>query len=163
MAPQVENAMSFLIRGLDPTPFAPLFDIGEDALAAIGAQRVRADQADAYPCRVALRRVNEGEELLHLNHVHQPVATSPYRASGPIFVGRSSAPALYDDILPPMLQDRLVSLRAYDDSAFIVDADVAEGGDVEATIRRFLDKPAVAAVDVHFARRGCFAARVVRA
>jgi hypothetical protein len=156
--------MSFIVRGLDPQPFRPLFALSDDALAAHGARRVRADQDDAYPCRVSLRRVGEGEELLLLNHVHQDRASSPYRASGPIFVGRSAqAPALFEGCLPPMLRDRLLSLRAYDASAFILDAEVAEGPAVEEAIRRFLADPAVAVVDLHFARRGCFAARVGRA
>lgn len=154
--------MRFQIQGLDPRPFAPLFKLPDDQLSAMGAHRVRADMSDAYPCRVSLRRVEEGEELLLVNHVHQPVPTSPYRASGPIFVGRSSEPARFKDELPPMLRDRLVSLRAYDERAFIVDADVAEGGATEATLKRFLETPGVAVVDIHFARRGCFAARAVR-
>jgi hypothetical protein len=156
--------MSFIVRGLDPKPFRPLFDLSEDGLAAHGARRVRADQADAYPCRVSLRRVEEGEELLLLNHVHQGRASSPYRASGPIFVGRSAeAPAVFEGETPPMLRDRLLSLRAYDAQAFIVEAEVAEGPAVEDTIRRFLARPGVAVIDLHFARRGCFAARVERA
>ncbi len=156
--------MSFVVRGLDPAPFRPLFELSDDALAEHGTRRVRADQGDAYPCRVSLRRVEEGEELLLLNHVHQGRASSPYRASGPIFVGRSAeAPAVYEGCLPPMLQDRLLSLRAYDAHAFIVEAEVAEGPAVEGTLRRFLADPQVAVVDLHFVRRGCFAARVERA
>jgi hypothetical protein len=159
-----EVAMPFTVRGLDPTPFRPLFDLTDDALAARGVRRVRADQSDAYPCRVSLSRVEEGEELLLLNHVHQDRASSPYRASGPVFVGRSAqAPAVFEGRLPPMLQDRLLSLRAYDADAFIVEAEVAEGPAVEEVLRRFLADLRVAVVDLHFARRGCFAARVERA
>jgi hypothetical protein len=62
-----------------------------------------------------------------------------------------------------MLRDRLLSLRAYDSRAFIVDAEVAEGGEVVRLIERFFADPAVAHIDAHFARRGCFAARIERA
>jgi hypothetical protein len=154
--------MTFLIRGLDPKPFVPLFDLSSEALAARGAQRTTADQSDAYPCRVALRRVAKGEELLLLHHVHLPVESSPYRSGGPIFVSRSATQGTFEDELPPMLRDRLVSLRAYDERAFMIDAEVAEGLAVETTLRRFLNNPAVAQVDIHFARRGCFAARARR-
>jgi len=65
--------------------------------------------------------------------------------------------------LPPMLRDRLLSLRAYDAHAFIVDAEVAEGGVVLQVIERFFANPQVAHIDAHFARRGCFAARIERA
>jgi hypothetical protein len=155
--------MSFQIRGLEAGAFAPLFSMSADELGAIGARRVVADQADAYPCRIALRRVEEGEELLLLNHAHQTDPTSPYRAAGPIFVSRSARTGNYRGELPPMLRDRLLSLRAYDAHAFIVDAEVAEGGEVVRLIERFFADPNVAHIDAHFARRGCFAARIERA
>ena len=104
-----------------------------------------------------------GEELLLLNHAHQTIATSPYRAAGPIFVSRSGRPGTYQGELAPMLRDRLLSLRAYDENAFIVDAEVAEGAEALRVIERFLAAPQVAHVDAHFARRGCFAARIERA
>ena len=44
----------------------------------------------------------------------------------------------------------------------MVDAEVAEGGEVLGLIDRFLADPNVAHVDAHFARRGCFAARFER-
>jgi uncharacterized protein DUF1203 len=155
--------MSFQIRGLETEAFTPLFHLNEADLTAIGARRVVADQADAYPCRISLKRVEEGEELLLLNHIHQPTSTSPYRAAGPIFVSRSATTGSYRGELPPMLRDRLLSLRAYDADAFIVDADVAEGGEVVRLIERFFTNPTVMHVDAHFARRGCFAARIERA
>lgn len=154
--------MPFHIRGLEAEAFAPMFQLADDELAAIGAQRVYADEADAYPCRVSLKRVEEGEELLLLNHVHQPNPASPYRASGPIFVSRSASTASYRDELPPILRDRLLSLRAYDRDALIVDAEVGEGGEVLRLIERFFADPQVAHIDAHFARRGCFAARIER-
>jgi hypothetical protein len=62
-----------------------------------------------------------------------------------------------------MLRDRLLSLRAYDGNAFIVDAEVAEGAEVLRVIDRFFANPEIAHIDAHFARRGCFAARIERA
>lgn len=153
--------MSFRIRGLDAAAFAPLFSLQDHELEALGARRVRADEPDAYPCRVSLKRATVGEELLLLNHVHQPNPASPYRASGPIFVSLSETGS-YDSELPPIMRDRLLSLRAYDDEALIVEAEVGEGDQVIALIERFLATPEVAHVDAHFARRGCFAARIER-
>lgn len=154
--------MTFIVRGLNAQPFASLFLKSDADLAAIGATRLLADEPDAYPCRISLKRVEEGEELLLLNHVHQPTPTSPYRASGPIFVSRSAETGHYRNELPPILRDRLLSLRAYDGKALIVDAEVAEGSAVLSLIDRFLADPQVAHVDAHFARRGCFAARIAR-
>lgn len=155
--------MSFSVTGLDPAPFEPLFALDEAELSAHGATRLAADQADAYPCRVGLRRVEAGEDLLLVHHVHQPVATSPYRASGPIFVGRASRErARCEGELPPMLRDRMLSLRAYDSRAFIVDAEVGEGAGALAILRRFLANPEVESVHAHFAKRGCYAALIER-
>ena len=155
--------MTFHIRGLEADAFAPLFQLTEADLKAVGAQRVYADAPDLYPCRVALQRVEQGEELLLLNHAHQTTSTSPYRSAGPIFVSRSARTGSYRGELPPMLRDRLLSLRAYDAAAFIVDAEVGEGADVVRLIERFFADPRVSHVDAHFARRGCFAARIERA
>lgn len=153
--------MSFQARGLDAQLFAPLFDLSKAELTAIGAIRVVADEPDTYPCRISLRRVEEGEELLLVNHVHQPTPTSPYRASGPIFVSRAET-GHYRNELPPILRDRLLSLRAYDSDALIMDAEVAEGEEVLRVVERFISNPQVAHVDAHFARRGCFGARFER-
>ncbi|WP_165820257.1 DUF1203 domain-containing protein [Microvirga sp. KLBC 81] len=155
--------MTFQIRGLEAEAFAPLFRLSDKDLESIGAQRVYADEADAYPCRVSLTRVPVGKELLLVNHVHQPAPSSPYRASGPIFVSRSATTGHYLGELAPILKNRLLSLRAYDAAALIVDAEVAEGETVVEVIGRFLADPQVAHVDAHFARRGCFAARIERA
>ena len=155
--------MTFQMRGLEAQAFAPLFQLTDKDLAAIGAQRVYADEADAYPCRISLTRAPVGAELLLLNHVHQPMRSSPYRASGPIFVSPSAKTGHYRGELAPILKDRLLSLRAYDAAALIVDAEVAEGEAVIAVIERFLSDHQVSHVDAHFARRGCFAARIERA
>jgi hypothetical protein len=102
--------MSFQIRGIDPQPFQPFFDLSDDDLAAKGIIRVIADEPDAYPCRVALKRVRAGEELLLVHYMHQPNPASPYRAGGPIFVSRDAEqPAHYREELPPSFRDRLLS------------------------------------------------------
>ncbi|HZH52446.1 MAG TPA: DUF1203 domain-containing protein [Microvirga sp.] len=156
--------MSFQVRGIDPQPFQPLFGLSDQDLAARGIIRIVADEPDAYPCRVALERVSAGEELLLVHYMHQPNPASPYRAGGPIFVSRGAErPAHYRAELPPSFRGRLLSLRAYDGDALIVDAEVADGDrEVLAVIERFLSRPGVAHVDAHFARRGCFAGRIER-
>jgi hypothetical protein len=44
-----------------------------------------------------------------------------------------------------------------------VDADLCEGRDLENLIRRLLAHATVDYLQVHFAKRGCYAARVERA
>jgi hypothetical protein len=156
--------MTYRIEGLAPEPFRDLFALDDAALARMGARRMVADRSGAYPCRVGLRWAQQGETLLLVNHTHQPHPASPYRASGPIFVAQGSTePARFEGALPPMIAERLVSLRAYDGEALIVDAEVAEGDGTKAVVEGFLSRPEVSEVHAHFARRGCFAARIVRA
>ena len=54
-----------------------------------------------------------------------------------------------------------VNERNIDD--LIVEAEVAEGVVIETIIERFFDNEQVAYIHLHFARRGCYAARVDRA
>ena len=65
--------------------------------------------------------------------------------------------------MPEQLASRLLSLRAYDDSGMIIDADVIDGRDLGVNIDRFIDNREVAYIHAHFARRGCYAARIDRA
>ena len=154
--------MGFRIRGLDPTPFAPLFTMDAAHLAHHRAIRVVADSRPGFPCRVSLADAEPGTEVLLLNYEHLPV-DSPYRASHAIYVGADARPFNGVDVVPPALRERLLSLRAFDRHGMMVDADIAEGRDAEALIDRLLARSGVDYLHAHFARRGCFAARIERA
>ena len=58
---------------------------------------------------------------------------------------------------------RYLSVRAFDAAGTMLDADLAEGSNLEAIIARFLGLPQVEYLHAHFARRGCYAARIERA
>ena len=62
-----------------------------------------------------------------------------------------------------MLRRRLLSVRAFDDAGMMLDADITEGTELEALIERLLANDAAAYLHVHFAKRGCYAARIERA
>jgi len=153
--------MSFRIRGLDAAHFAPLFALTDAELAERSMKRVVADEPHSAPCRVTLEDAAPGEALILLPFAHH-MAHSPYRASGPIFV-RESAATRFDavDTLPPVFQGRLLSVRAYDAHGDMTAAEVVDSDPRELFARFFAD-PAVAHIDVHYARRGCFGARVTR-
>lgn len=155
--------MAFRITGLDPTPFRPLFVLDDHALAARGAARVRADASPGYPDRISLTDAAPGDTLLLINHVHLPGDT-PYRASHAIYVNQRADRA-YDavDTIPPALRVRLLSLRAFDARDWLLDADVVDGADAAQTIERLLAHPQAAYVHAHYAKPGCYAARIVRA
>jgi hypothetical protein len=156
---------SYRILGLDPAPFAPLFDLDDAALLRLGARRTRADEAPGYPCRVALEDAAVGEELILVNHTHQPAAT-PYGSRGPIFVGRAGlgqGRRAIEGAVPAVLARRLLSVRGYDADGLMLDADVVEGHALEPLIARLFADPAIVDLHVHFAKRGCYAARIERA
>jgi hypothetical protein len=157
------TTMAFRITGLDPTPFQPLFGLADEALARRGIVRVTSDSVPGFPDRIELRDAAPGETLLLLNHVHHDVA-NPYRASHAIYV-REGASEPYDEIdtVPRCMRLRLLSVRAFDASGMMVDADVVDGGVLQGVIERLLAKPEVETLHAHYAKRGCYAARIVRA
>jgi len=61
------------------------------------------------------------------------------------------------------LRRRLLSLRGFDLAGMLLDAEVVEGGVAAPMIDRMLANPAVAYLHAHYARPGCYAARIDRA
>ena len=55
--------MSFVIHGLSPDTFRPLFALDDGALAARNIRRVVADADRGFPCRVTLEDARQGETL----------------------------------------------------------------------------------------------------
>lgn len=100
-------------------------------LRSLGAVRVIAEDA-GFPCRVSLKHAPIGDELLLLNYEHQG-ANTPYRASHAIYVARSSSePFDAVDVVPEVIESRLVSVRAFDARHMMVDAEVVEGAQAAA-------------------------------
>ncbi len=158
-----DASLDYIVKALDPALFTPLHGPGDEALIKIGARRVRADAKPGFPCRVSLEDAEVGENLILLPFSHHK-ANSPYSASGPIFIREAVLEhAQYDNALPEQLRIRLLSIRAYDAHGDMVDADVVEGAAADPVVRRFLERADVAFLHVHFARRGCYAARIERA
>jgi hypothetical protein len=154
--------MTYQISGLDPSPFKHLIGLTDEALSAHGAIRMTADKKPSFPCRVTLDDAEIGETLLLVNHVSHD-GDNPYRASHAIFVSEGATEAArYQDAIPPALDRRILSLRAFDEAGMMTDAALAQPGEADAVIRRLLADPAVDHIDAHNAIRGCFAARVDR-
>ena len=155
--------MSFRIQGLDHNQFAHLYGRSDHELARLGVERHVVDATPGFPDRIALRDLMIGETALLLNHEHQP-ADTPYRARHAIFVhegARETADLV--DMAPESTRIRTVSLRAYDAGGMMVDADLAEGTDLLPLIERLFRRPDVAYLHAHHAKRGCYAARILRA
>jgi hypothetical protein len=156
------DPMSFRITGLAPEPFRHLFELSDDALHELGARRVIADEP-RLPCRVSIAHADIGEELLLLNYAHQP-ANTPYRAAHAIYV-RKCAERAFDavDSVPDVLTSRPLAVRAFDADDMMIAADLCEGGTSRDLFESLLADPKARYLQVHYARRGCYAARVERA
>jgi hypothetical protein len=157
-----ENAVDFRISGLDPKRFEPFFAMDANELARHRAIRKVAHQAPGFPCRVSLRDADPGRAVLLMNYEHLPV-DSPYRASHAIYV--SDEQARFDEVntIPPAFASRLLALRAFDAAGLMIDADIVEGRECAALIRRLLALPETSYVHAHYAKRGCYAGRIERA
>ena len=153
--------MTYRIKGLEPASFAALFELEDSELEALGMTRMIVDNPN-FPCRVSLRDCEPGDEVILLNHVSHE-GNNPYRASHAIFVSRSATEAAdYVDAIPPALDRRILSLRAFDDEGMMIDAALVQPGEADPAIRKQLANPAAAHIDAHNAIRGCFAARIDR-
>ena len=144
-------------------PFQPLFDRTDSELGAVGARRMVVDEKPGFPCRVSLVDAEVGETVVLLPFTHHDV-TTPYRSSGPIFVrhGAVSATPAPGEV-PTLLRHRLLSIRAYDESAMLVAAEVGHGTDLEAIIERLFGRAETSYLHIHNAKPGCYNCRVVRA
>lgn len=155
--------MAYVIRGLNPAPFVPLYGASDADLATHGAMRMRVDATPGFPCRVTLEDADPGEDVLLVNFEHLPV-DNPYRSRYAVFVREgATVPAEYRDAVPHQLAARLLSVRWFGTDDMLMAGEVIEGSGLDALLRDWLADPATGFVHVHNARPGCFAAAVRRA
>lgn len=155
--------MSFRITGLPSELFRHLYGLSDAALAGHGAHRIVVDQCPGYPDRVELRDVEPGQSVLLLNYTHQP-ADTPFRSSHAIYVREGAETAgEWADAIPEAMRRRTISLRAFDREGMLIDADLADGAELEPLIERLLADPRAAYLHAHYAKPGCYAARIDRA
>jgi hypothetical protein len=155
--------MAVRLTGLDPAPFVHLYDLSDAALARLGARRYVVDRAPGFPDRIEMRDLDPGERAILVNYLHQPAPT-PYKASHAIFIREGArTPYVAVDRIPEVIRIRPISLRAFDAAGDMIDADLVDGQAIERWIERFLDDPTVSYLHAHYAKRGCYAARIERA
>lgn len=155
--------MSFQIQALSPTQFEAYFLMDAAMLAKHKARKMIVAEHPGTPCRVSLADAQAGETVLLINYQHQP-ADTPYQASHAIFVreGVEQAKPAVNDV-PDVLRRRLISIRHFDDTGMMIDADAVPGADLDAAIRRAFETASVSYLHLHYAKPGCFAATARRA
>jgi hypothetical protein len=156
------STRSFRISGLPGEPFEPLFALSDAELARRGAVRRIADEKPGYPCRISLTDAEPGQEVILVHFEHQP-ADSPFRASHALYVRRGEQRFDAVDRVPEQLRLRLLSVRAFDTAGMMIAADVVDGKELEPVIERMFADPRASYLHVHYAKQGCYAARVDRA
>ena len=127
-------------------------------------RRVTAAADGSYPCRHCLRPARPGEEVL-LGSYNLPRPRGIYWTPSPIFLHVGACPRFDGTEVAPIVRaNALVSVRAYDaDDQCIYDlGHVCQGEMVAAPLRRALNDPRTAFVNVHTARPGCLLSRVER-
>jgi hypothetical protein len=155
--------VNFQIKALAKHEFDGLIQLNDQELASQSAQWILVDACPGYPCRVSLTDAKVGERVLALSYLHHDVV-SPYRASGPIFVAEHAITAkLAINEIPQMLRHRLVSVRAYNAAAIMVEAEVVAGVELELAIVRLFQQSDVEYIHIHNAKPGCFNCSVHRA
>ncbi|HVY89733.1 MAG TPA: DUF1203 domain-containing protein [Hyphomonadaceae bacterium] len=153
----------FQVSALPAARFSHLYGLSDDALNDIGVVVMTADSKPGFPCRVSLRDAEPGSRMLLLNYEHQDAAT-PYRSRHAIFVtdgAVDAAPAPGE--VPEQIRVRLLSVRAFTPEGMIVDADVVDGARAGEAFERMLADDRVGYLHAHFAKFGCYAARIDRA
>ena len=154
--------MGFQISALNIDQFSHLFGQDQVALANQGVQRIVVDSNPGFPCRVSLQDAEVGETVLLMNYEHQSLPT-PYRSSHAIFVRESAIQSIPNrNEIPKMLRHRLLSVRAYDRSGMMVDADVINGDRLDLLIEKMLSKKFTDILHIHNAKPGCYAALAER-
>ena len=153
--------MPFRISGLPAEPFRHLFALGDAELRRQGAIR-RVAEDSGYPCRISLTDARAGDEVILVNYEHQD-ADTPYRSRHAVYVRQGEQRYQAVGEIPEQLRKRLLSVRAFDEAGMMVDADVADGKALEPLIDRFFGNKTVEYLHLHYARPGCYAARVDRA
>jgi hypothetical protein len=154
--------MPFQISSLPSARFSHLFGRPDDELRAMGVVVKTADSKPGFPCRVTLRDAEPGTRMLLLNYEHQSAPT-PYRSSHAIFVTDGAEDAQPDPgEVPEQLRCRLLSVRAFSEDGMMLDASVVDGAGAAGVFERMLSNKRAAYLHVHFAKFGCYAARVDR-
>ena len=154
---------NFRIVGLPLNEFQPLFLLNEEELVEKHARRLIVDSKPGFPCRVSLADAEIGETVILLPFVHHDV-DSPYRASGPIFVRENADDAdLGVSEIPEVVSSRMMSLRAYDKNAMMLDGSIVPGSEIKTHIEKLFADPKVGYLHLHNAGAGCYSCKVQRA
>jgi hypothetical protein len=152
----------FQISALPAHTFQHLFGLTDEELRARGVVPSIATSKPGFPCRVNLSDAEPGTRMLLINYEHQSAAT-PYRSAHAIYVADGASEAhMEPGEVPEQMRSRLLSVRAFSAEGMLIDADVVEGARAGEAFDRMLGNARAAYLHAHYAKFGCYAARIDR-
>jgi Protein of unknown function (DUF1203) len=155
--------VNFKIKSLQYDEFSKLFELDDFELAEIQAIRMKVDSFPGFPCRVSLQDAEIGEDVILLHYQHHRTS-SPYGASGPIFIRKQAKTiALEVNEIPVMFNHRLLSLRCFDSNGIMQDASVVEGRTLRDRLLQLFENEYISYIHIHNAKPGCYNCLVERA
>ena len=159
----IHMEIKFKIMALQSTLLDSFKSLSERELKRVNARWIDVDECPGYPCRVSLEDAKVGERVLAFTFTHHDV-NSPYKSSGPIFIRENAKQAIpLINEIPLMLRHRQMSLRGYSAEGMMIEAEVAEGMELEECIVKIFKNPETEYIHIHNAKPGCFNCCVVRA
>lgn len=152
----------FQIKAINASEVNHLFNLNNEELLLHQAVRMIVDEHPGYPCRVSLADAEKGEEVLLFSYKHHDVR-SPYYSEGPIFVRKDlETVKLAINEIPQMLLHRILSLRAYDKAAMMIDARTIEGNVLSEALNDIFENSKVGYIHIHNSGPGCYNCMVER-
>jgi Protein of unknown function (DUF1203) len=123
---------------------------------------IKVDSTTGYPCRHCLRWAQAGERVILFPYASIPPG-HPYSETGPIFVhAEPCEPYGATGEYPADFRNGR-AFRAYDADYNMIDAEIANGNELEAIIEKLFQNPKTEFVDARSVTRGCFTFRILRA
>jgi hypothetical protein len=154
--------MNFKISALSPEPFNALFSLSDTQLKHRNILKQTVTKAFSTPCRVSLEDANIGDTVLLLNYQHINEQT-PFQAAHAIYIRKGvkqAYPAVNE--VPEMIHSRVVSLRSFDSQHMMIAADLATAEQVTSKILTLFSNPSASYLHLHYAKQGCYIAKVNR-
>jgi len=153
--------INFKISAIDNT-YNSLFKRTTEELAKKNMVKMRVNSNPGFPCRVSLEDALIGEEVLLLPFEYHKT-TSPYKASGPVFIRKNAVKAnLAVNEIPTMLFKRQQTLRVYDTNGMMIAAKSSRTDDIRKEIETLFMNPKASYIQVHNTNPGCYNCQVDR-
>ncbi len=147
--------INFKISSIANT-YNQLFELTSEELAEKNMVKMLVNANPGFPCRVSLEDAEIGEEVLLLPFEYHKT-TSPYKASGPVFIRKNAVKAdLAVNEIPKMLFQRQQTLRVYDTNGMMIAAKSPSTDAVRKEIETLFKNPKASYIQIHNTNPGCY-------